>query len=134
MRDMPRLPEIKESDPMWKVSKEFRFDAAHSLPFLPESHKCHHLHGHTYTVRVHCSGDLIPDRSWVVDYADIKAAVQPLVDALDHKNLNDVVGMPTTAENLAYWFWSKIAPVLPSVSSVDVHETTGTCCTYTPHK
>ena len=92
----------------WTVNKEFHFDAAHSLPHLPSTHKCHHLHGHTYTVRVHCSGDLIPENSWVIDYADIKAVVQPLIDQLDHKNLNDILMIPTTAENIAYWFFVKL--------------------------
>ena len=118
---------------MWSVSKEFKFDAAHSLPFLPKEHKCHHIHGHTYCVRIHCCGDLIPDKSWVVDYADIKPAVQPLVDKLDHKNINDVLMIPTTAENLAFWFWDNLRNIIP-VSQVDVHETTGTCCTYKPSK
>lgn len=116
---------------MWTVSKEFSFDAAHSLPHLPESHKCHHLHGHTYKVRIHCAGDLIPDKSWVVDYSDIKTAVQPVIDSLDHKNINDIMQIATTAENLAFWIYWKIRDKLP-VCQVDVHETTGTCCTYTP--
>lgn len=118
---------------MWTVSKEFRFDAAHSLPHLPETHKCHRLHGHTYTVRVHCCGGLIPDKSWVVDYAEIKEHVQPLVDELDHRNLNEVLPVITTAENLAFWFWSKLVGKIP-VSKVDVHETSGTCCTYSPER
>ncbi len=115
----------------WTVSKSFHFDAAHSLPHLPESHKCHHPHGHSYKVVVYCSGDLDSEKSWVIDYADIKSAVQPLVDLLDHKNLNDVILMHTTAENIAFWFWTKLHKVIP-VSRVDVHETHDTCCTYAP--
>lgn len=114
---------------MWTVSKEFHFDAAHSLPHLPPTHKCHHLHGHTYKVVIHCSGDLIPDKSWVVDYADIKSAAQPLVDLLDHKNLNEVLNTHTTAENIAFWFWWNLKDKLP-LKRIDVHETTGTCCSY----
>jgi len=116
---------------MWTVTKEFNFDAAHSLPHLPATHKCHHLHGHTYKVRIHCSGDLMPEFSWVIDYADIKAAVQPLVDSLDHKNINDILNTHTTAENIAFWFWWNLRDRIP-VAQVDVHETTGTCCTYRP--
>jgi 6-pyruvoyltetrahydropterin/6-carboxytetrahydropterin synthase len=118
---------------MWTVSKEFHFDAAHSLPHLPPDHKCHHLHGHTYKVVVFCSGGLDPSLSWVVDYAEIKKAVAPLIEQLDHKNINDVLAIPTTAENLAFWFYVKLRGSLP-VSRVDVHETTGTCCTYTPEQ
>lgn len=116
---------------MWTLSKAFYFDAAHSLPHLPETHKCHHLHGHSYKVVVHCTGDLISDKSWVIDYADIKAAVQPLIDMLDHKDLNEVIMMHTTAENIAFWFWTKLSKSIP-VSQVDVHETHDTCCTYEP--
>lgn len=115
----------------WTVNKEFHFDAAHSLPHLPSTHKCHHIHGHTYTVRVHCSGDLIPENSWVIDYADIKAVVQPLIDQLDHKNLNDILMIPTTAENIAYWFFVKLKSAKVPICQIDVHETTGTCCSYT---
>lgn len=118
---------------MWTISKEFSFDAAHSLPHLPPTHKCHHLHGHTYKVVVYCSGDLIPAMSWVIDYADIKAAVAPIINSLDHKNLNEVLNIPTTAENLSFWIWSKLKDKLP-VCRVDVHETTGTCCSYVPQK
>lgn len=116
---------------MWTVSKEFRFEAAHSLPNLPETHKCHHLHGHSYTVRIHCSGHLVPDKSWVVDYADIKELTQPLIESLDHKNINDVILIATTAENISFWFYRKLFEKLP-VSQVDVEETPGTCCSYRP--
>jgi len=116
---------------MWTVSKEFHFDAAHSLPHLPPEHKCHHLHGHTYKVVVYCSGDLQPDKSWVIDYADIKSAVQPLIDRLDHKNLNEVLNPHTTAENIAFWFWWNLREKIP-VCRVDIRETEGTNCSFSP--
>lgn len=116
---------------MCTISKEFTFDSAHSLPHLPACHKCHRLHGHTYKLVVFCKGSLIPELDWVIDYADIKAAVQPLVDQIDHHNLNEVIGGITTAENLARWFYAKLHPIIP-VHRIDIHETTGTCCTYEP--
>ena len=114
---------------MWTVSKEFRFDAAHSLPHLPESHKCHHLHGHSYKVVVHCSGWLDAAKSWVVDYADIKLHAKPLIDMLDHKFVNDIIGIHSTAENLAFWLFTNLKDKIP-VSRVDVCETPTTCCSY----
>ena len=121
----------------WTVTKEFHFDAAHSLPHLSSTHKCHHLHGHTYTVRVHCSGDLIPENSWVIDYADIKAVVQPLIDQLDHKNLNlDVdfmLGKLASTENLAIAIWQQIVPHLPvgvALHCVKLYETPRICVEY----
>ena len=117
---------------MWTVTKEFSFEAAHSLPHLPESHKCHRTHGHSYRVVVVCKGDLIPDFSWVVDYADIAAATQPIIDSLDHRNINDILGMHTTAENLAYWFYRKLMKELPSLHAIHVMETANTNVIYCP--
>jgi len=114
---------------MWTISKEFNFDAAHSLPHLPSTHKCHHLHGHTYKVVIHCSGGLIPDKHWVIDYGDIKKSVQPIIDLLDHKNLNELLPIVTTAENISQWLYEQLEGKIP-LSRVDVHETTGTCCSY----
>ena len=116
---------------MWTVSKEFRFEAAHSLPHLPDGHKCKNVHGHSYKVVVVCTGDLKPNMSWVVDYAEIKASTQPLIDQLDHQNLNDILNTHTTAENLAFWFWSRLESALP-LHSVEVWETPTTCCTFQP--
>ena len=115
---------------MFTISKEFHFDSAHSLPHLPADHKCHRLHGHTYKLVVHVRGDL--KEQWVQDYAEIKAAVDPIVLQLDHKNLNDALAIPTTAENLCYWIWTRLEPLLPLLHRVDIHETTGTCCSFCP--
>jgi len=115
---------------MHTISKEFNFDAAHSLPHLPPSHKCHHIHGHTYKLVVFVRGELT--NHWVQDYAEIKAEVQPIVEMLDHKNLNSILTVPTTAENLSCWIWDRLKTKLPLLYRVDIHETTGTCCSFCP--
>ena len=33
-----------------KISQAFKFEAAHRLPGVPETHRCHRLHGHSYRV------------------------------------------------------------------------------------
>lgn len=116
---------------MWTVTKEFSFEAAHSLPHLPKTHKCHRLHGHSYRVVIHCRGHLIPDRSWVVDYADISLAIEPLINRLDHQNLNEVMTIQTTAENLAFWMFQKLKASLPNLSAIEVKETEKTNVIYT---
>jgi len=115
---------------MWTISKEFRFEAAHSLEHLPETHKCHYLHGHSYKLTVYCRGDLT--NQWVIDYADISDAVLPWVQQLDHKNLNDIIMCATTAENICYWLWRRLLPKLPLLYRIDINETPGTCCSYCP--
>lgn len=118
----------------WLVSKEFSFEAAHSLPHLPASHKCHHLHGHSYKLVVVCeSNELQVNRFWVVDYADISKAVDPLVELVDHKNLNKVLNCPTTAEKIAQWFFMRLRKILP-VTAIEIYETEKTKVIYRPKR
>lgn len=115
---------------MITVAKEFKFEAAHSLPHLPDGHKCKRLHGHSYRFRVEVDGK-VDDRGFVVDYAEISAAVNPIVEKLDHHNLNDLFDFHTTAENLAVWLFNEIK--LP-VSRVVFFETATTRVVYPAHK
>lgn len=71
-------------------TKEFRFESSHILSRHPG--KCSRLHGHSWVLRVTVSGDIDPKTGFVMDYGDIKAAVQPIVDELDHRHLGDWVG------------------------------------------
>lgn len=106
------------------VWKRFTFDAAHSLAHLPKSHKCHRLHGHTYAVTVFVTGPIDPILHWVIDYAEIKEIFNRCVmDAFDHKNLNECMTLPTTAENLARVIWHKLKTPLPLLSKIIVQET-----------
>ena len=115
------------------VSKDFSFEASHQLraDLLGASHKCCRLHGHSYRIRVYCSSQNLDPRGFVADYAEISAAVEPLVARLDHQNLNDLLPFHTTAENLAEWLFNNLVAALPNLSRVDVFETAKTCCTYT---
>lgn len=106
-----------------EITKTYRFEAAHSLPLLPKDHKCHNLHGHSYEILVGVRGELEPTLGWVQDYAAISCYVAPLIEQLDHKNLDDVLGVPTTAENLAIWLAQRLALGLPMLSRVEVRET-----------
>ena len=75
-----------------EIFKEFGFESAHSLPNVPEGHKCARLHGHSFRVRVVVEGPVGDQSGWVMDFADLKDAVQPTIDALDHRYLNDLAG------------------------------------------
>jgi 6-pyruvoyltetrahydropterin/6-carboxytetrahydropterin synthase len=107
-----------------QIFKEFKFEAAHRLANLPPGHPCANIHGHSYTVRVFLRGTPDPNTGWITDFADIKAACRPLIDELDHQFLNEIRGLsqPTT-ENLAYWFWRRLKPILPRLSKIEVRET-----------
>ena len=103
------------------ITKHFKMDCAHSLPHLPEGHKCRELHGHTYGITLHCTGELTGE--WLIDYADIAAAWEPLFRRLDHKNLNGILPCATTAENLAVWMAKELKPALPLLSRIEIQET-----------
>ena len=114
-----------------EVWKEFTFEAAHLLPYVPEDHKCRRLHGHSYRVRVCVEGELDPTLAWVVDFAAIAAAFEPIRVRLDHYYLNDIEGLENpTSEVLAKWIWEQILPALPLLSRVEVSETCTAGCVY----
>ena len=119
---------------MHTVSKDFAFEASHHLDpaLLGPTHKCCRMHGHSYRVRVYCSAEKLDRRGFVIDYAEISAAVDPVIARLDHNFLNQLLPFHTTAENLAEWFFYTLKDALPSVSRVDVFETAKTCCTFVP--
>lgn len=119
---------------MHSVSKDFTFEASHHLraDLLGAAHKCCRLHGHSYRIRVYCSAKELDERGFVADYAEITAAVEPLVARLDHRFLNEILPFHTTAENIAEWLFNSLKPTLPKLSRVDVFETAKTCCTYHP--
>ena len=108
---------------VFQLYKDFSFEAAHQLTKVPHGHQCGRLHGHSCKIRIHCAGKLDPEKDWVVDYADIAAATRPIIGMLDHQNLNDILLVETTAENLAWWIAEKIYPELAQLSAVEVFET-----------
>ncbi len=114
-----------------RLAKSFSFEAAHFLPSFPEGHKCRRMHGHSFKVDVVVEGPLDPARGYLVDYGDIKRAVAPLQDELDHRLLNDLPGLANpTSEMLAVWVWDRLHPVLPMLAEVIVHETCTSRCEY----
>jgi len=113
-----------------EIFREFTFEAAHRLPGAPTGHKCARLHGHSYHVTVYVRGDVDPATGWVMDFADIKTAFQPLHDQIDHHYLNEVPGLENpTSEVLARWIWDHLAAALP-LSAVTVRETCTSGCVY----
>jgi 6-pyruvoyltetrahydropterin/6-carboxytetrahydropterin synthase len=106
-----------------RIGAEYSFEAAHRLPLVPSDHKCHRLHGHNYRVEVSISGSL-DRRGFVIDYAELDAAVQPIIDILDHQFLNDIEGLENpTSEILAEWLKVRIAAKIPFTPTVRIYET-----------
>jgi 6-pyruvoyltetrahydropterin/6-carboxytetrahydropterin synthase len=114
-----------------EIFKSFSMECAHWLPNVPEGHKCRRLHGHSFRIEIHVRGAVGEQTGWVMDFADVKAAFEPLFRRLDHHCLNEVPGLENpTSENLARWIWKEMAPRLPQLARVVVHETCTSGCAY----
>lgn len=114
-----------------EIFKEFSFEAAHRLPNVPPGHKCSRLHGHSFRCEVHVRGEVGRESGWILDFAEIKAAFEPLHRELDHNYLNEVEGLANpTSENVARWIWRRLRPGLPGLSAVVVRETCTSGCIY----
>jgi len=114
-----------------EIFKVFHIDAAHRLPNVPHGHKCANLHGHSFRIEIHLSGPVDPKLGWVIDFADIAKAFQPLHDQLDHKYLNDIEGLSNpTSENMALWIWKYLKVALPHLSKIVVQESQESGCIY----
>lgn len=104
--------------------KEFTFDSAHFLPNVPVGHKCREMHGHTYRLRVWLEGKPDPQLGWVIDFADLKMIVKPVVAELDHKCMNNLPGLENpTCELIAVWIWNRLKPLLSKMKRIELHET-----------
>ena len=107
-----------------KITQAFTFEAAHRLPNVPETHRCHRVHGHSYRVELTLQGPVDPNTGFVADFFDVEAAFRPLLARLDHHYLNEIDGLQNpTAEHIASWIWEHVSPILPLISSVKVFET-----------
>ena len=114
-----------------EIFKVFNFDAAHRLPNVGQGHKCSRLHGHSFRVEIHIKGAVDLHSGWVMDFADIAHAFQPLYDQLDHKYLNDIYGLDNpTSENIAKWIWKHLHLALPQLSKIVVQESPESGCIY----
>ena len=104
--------------------KQFTFDAAHYLPNVPAGHKCRQMHGHTYHLTIFIEGEVLKEPGWVLDFTDLKKAVQPVMNLVDHTLLNNIPGLenPTT-ELFSIWLWDKIKPLLPALKKIELKET-----------
>lgn len=125
-----------------RVTKEFRFEAAHQIP--NHKGKCANLHGHSYRMEVSLIGSVVEshgrsDEGMVIDFYQVSQIVKAnVVDVLDHHFLNDILPadyLPSTAENISAWIFSVLNSAFGAigycVDSVRVWETATSCCEYT---
>ncbi|HND76050.1 MAG TPA: 6-carboxytetrahydropterin synthase, partial [bacterium] len=64
-----------------KIAKEFHWEMAHRLPY--HTGGCQNIHGHSYILWVEIEGQP-QENGMLLDYAEIKRIVKPMIDTLDH--------------------------------------------------
>ena len=81
------------------VTKKFDFCYGH---FLPDYNgDCKNQHGHNSVVEVEFGENPYQTfNGMVLDFKEIKKHVGPIINELDHKNLNEVMTDIPTAENI----------------------------------
>lgn len=113
-----------------EISRAYTFEAAHRLPHVPAEHKCARMHGHSFRITLVVAGEIDPVFGWVVDFADLDEAWQPLFKILDHQVLNDIEGLENpTSELLGHWIAARFKFTKAKLNKVIVHETCASACT-----
>ena len=117
---------------MFEVSKQFRFEAAHTLTRKLEAEASRRIHGHSYRAEIVVRGEADPHTGMVTDFGLLERAAEEARAALDHHFLDDVPGLgPPTMENLSAWIWRQVAPGFRGLARVTVYrDSTGEACSY----
>jgi 6-pyruvoyltetrahydropterin/6-carboxytetrahydropterin synthase len=117
------------------IARQFSFAAAHHLAGLPAGHKCARVHGHTYTVEVRLAASLLDEAGFVVDFADMDPLKDYLDAELDHHDLNEVLPVQPSCENIARYLHGWCRDNLARgrlVTAVRVSESPSTWAEYVP--
>jgi 6-pyruvoyltetrahydropterin/6-carboxytetrahydropterin synthase len=117
---------------MYELSKEFRFDAAHTLNRVVEAGPSRRIHGHSYRAEVVLRGEPDPQTGMIMDMGLLERALEQTRAALDHRFLDEIADMgPATMENISTWIWRQLSPRLTNLSRVTVkRDSDSGACTY----
>ncbi len=120
----------------FSLSTEMDFSASHILH--GHTGKCGRLHGHNWKVEVKARTETLNSIGIGIDFQDLKSALRPIIDYLDHYHLNDLPEFQThnpTAENVSkfiYWALRKNLPPEIKLDAVTLWETDRSSVCYRP--
>ena len=72
----------------FEVMIERNFSSAHQLRGYKG--KCENLHGHNYRIEIYARGRELDNIGLLVDFVELKAAADEVVQYLDHRNINEL--------------------------------------------
>lgn len=120
---------------MYYIYKEVTFAAAHRL--REYNGKCENLHGHNWRIRAYLKASELNKLGMVEDFSVLKAALNEIVDKLDHQFLNDLSPFDTiqpSAENIAKYIFDRLKEKFNGprvfVHKVMVWESEASCAIY----
>jgi 6-pyruvoyltetrahydropterin/6-carboxytetrahydropterin synthase len=110
---------------VFEVTKTGGFDSAHRLSDGSPENPYTRLHGHSFRVEVTLRGPAQPPVGWVMDLAELDAALSVVCGELDHTLLNDHPGLESpTLEALCAFFAERLSSAFPSLAKVVVSRPT----------
>jgi len=89
------------------------FSGAHSLRGYKG--KCEALHGHNWKIEVVVKSKQLGAEGLVLDFTELKAMLNSVLDKLDHKNLNRInffSKINPSSENIARFIYKKLKPLI----------------------
>lgn len=106
---------------MYELTKQFRFDCAHTLERVVETEGSRRIHGHSYRAKVTLRGKPDPVSGMIIDTSLLAMKLAQARDALDHRFLDEINDLgPGTMENLCAYIWRKLEDDIPTLHSVTV--------------
>jgi 6-pyruvoyltetrahydropterin/6-carboxytetrahydropterin synthase len=120
-----------------KISKEFRWEMGHRLPF--HNGLCRNVHGHSYKMVVEITGE-INNSGMIIDFYDLNKIIDPLIKNYDHaflcwendKDLKEFlikhkmkrvfVSYQSTVENICNDFLEKIGAKMKKLKGNNIKE------------
>ena len=106
---------------MHELTKQFRFESAHTLNRKIQVESSRRIHGHSYRAEVTIRGMPDPKTGMIIDLSIFENILGEVRDRLDHRFLDDVEDLgPATLENLSQWIWNRLENALPGLSLVTV--------------
>src|SRR5262245_33758749 len=125
-------PQDDRDSMMFELSKQFRFESAHTLERAIDAEPSRRIHGHSYRAEVTVRGTADPTNGMVLALGLFEPALSDVHDGLDHRFLDDIHDLgPPTLENLSAWIWQKLTPIAPGLVRVTVYrDSNGEACSY----
>jgi 6-pyruvoyltetrahydropterin/6-carboxytetrahydropterin synthase len=98
----PANPQNSWNPLMFELSKQFRFEAAHTFHRTVDAEPSRRVHGHSYRAEVTVRGERDPVSGMVIDCGLFERAIEAARFGLDHHFLDDVPDLGAgTIENLS---------------------------------